>query len=620
MGVCLILFVAPNCGSSGLPENKCYLNGSDVPGFFTRRTLRVRVLTTILANAAGFPVGREGPTVVIGSNVAYLISQALAGPYVQEWVDLTGPGAQNALMFDTERFASATRIACGVGGACGMAMIFNAPFGGLLYMFEEITSVSWPLELTFRVFIATLCCAFVSYGLLNLYGSDIKEFVIYAFFHQKRDWEWTDMPAFIAVAALLGVLTSYHTRGMLAFAAARQRMAAKIKKWKSTAKILETVFYCSLCALLSALVSLLADCVEEGTSGLQYVAFNCPEGTYNPIASLLVNTSHSSVKLLFSGNNVGEIHWGSSLLAFATYFSLNVGLTGLPVPGGAFTATMLLGGLFGRAVGALGKELGLLRTASGVYGVVGSAAMLCGFKQMTLAVVLIVVECVNDLALAPVVMLSVAVSMLVNWSINERGHDEEQIERKNLPFLEGEAPEKLDDVQALSLCDPLCPEAVLPPEASVEKIRKALAATQERGAVVDYPIVDDSGSCVGIVTRSKLEAALQVASGEDGLNARRPSRAFEPNPFQAKDDKPIYKVDSLIGMSKKEAVPLDRIMDPTPFMIVEDMPAPRLYALFAKAGERCACVTSRDGRFRGLISRLGLISAARHGLEGASSV
>merc|ERR550532_1139977 len=89
LGVCLICFVAPSCGGSGLPENKCYLNGSSLPGFYTKRTLRVRVATTILANAAGYPVGREGPTVVIGSNVAYLISEWLAGPWVRKWVNLS---------------------------------------------------------------------------------------------------------------------------------------------------------------------------------------------------------------------------------------------------------------------------------------------------------------------------------------------------------------------------------------------------------------------------------------------------------------------------------------------------------------------------------------------------
>merc|ERR1719507_1404766 len=113
---------------------------------------------------------------------------------------------------------------------------------------------------------------------------------------------------------------------------------------------------------------------------------------------------------------------------------------------------MLLGALFGRAVGDIVRALGFTATVSGVYAVVGSAAMLCGFKQMTLAVVLIVVECINDLALTPIVMLSVTVSMLVNWSINEKGHDEEQIEKKDLPFLEGEAPTRLDNSTAMDLC------------------------------------------------------------------------------------------------------------------------------------------------------------------------
>ena len=72
--------------------------------------------------------------------------------------------------------------------------------------------------------------------------------------------------------------------------------------------------------------------------------------------------------------------------------------------------------------------------------------------------------------------------------------------------------------------------------------------------------------------------------------------------------------------------------DPTPFTVVEDMPAARLYNLFAKAGERAACVTSisaqtenkepffepffeplfvSGGDFRGLLSREQLIKAAR---------
>lgn len=40
------------------------------------------------------------------------------------------PGA----LADEHFFARAVRVACIVGGACGMAMIFDSPLGGILYM------------------------------------------------------------------------------------------------------------------------------------------------------------------------------------------------------------------------------------------------------------------------------------------------------------------------------------------------------------------------------------------------------------------------------------------------------------------------------------------------------
>jgi len=613
VGVCLIQFFAPSCGGSGLPENKCYLNGSRMPGFFTRRTLRIRVVTTILANAAGYPVGREGPTVVIGSNVAFLWSEAIAGPWVKEKIEMSSSDKalnREALLVDEERFAHATRIQCAVGGACGMAMIFNAPFGGVLYMFEELTSVFWPLDLTFRVFVSTMFCALLSYAMLNFAGTDIKEFVIYAFEMHRNKWEWIDVPWFVLVSVLLGVLTSFHTRWVLATGAWRQRMAKRIPRWQTHAKILETVLYCAVCTLASVAASLSSQCVAMGKSGLQYVSFNCPERSYNPVASLLINTSHSSVRLLYSGINAGEITWVPSLVAFTTYYALNVLLTGLPVPGGAFTATMLLGALFGRAVGDIVRALGFTATVSGVYAVVGSAAMLCGFKQMTLAVVLIVVECINDLALTPIVMLSVTVSMATNWCINKRGHDEEQIHSKKLPFLEGDAPTTLDDLWASDLIEPLPEECVLPAEANEETVRLALDKAPNTDV---FPIVEaDTAMCIGMITRLNLQDALDVRSGAAQVK-RSTSRAFAKDPFNVKDRGPEFEqVNHVIDCAGKEdLLPLYRIMDPTPFMIHEDTPAPRLHGLFAKVGERHAVVVARNCKYRGIISRLGLIAAGR---------
>jgi chloride channel 7 len=333
------------------------------------------------------------------------------------------------------------------------------------------------------------------------------------------------------------------------------------------------------------------------------VQFTCAEDEYNPIASLLVSTSHSSVKLLFSGENAGEFSSMASLLAFLTYSTLNVCLGGLPVPGGAFTATMLMGAMFGRSVGAFMDSLGYPSTISGVYAVVGSAAMLCGFKQMTLASVLIVIECINDLQLAPIVMLGVGISMAINWTLNERGHDEVLILRKKLPFLEAEPPRELENLMALDLCDRLPFETVLKPTASLASVEQALKEKD----IMYFPIRSDAtGPCIGIVTRSHLEGVFQAASQVSGSNssARTAEEIFP--------DTEMFTLAYRTGRADMSSgIPLEEIMDPTPLTIVDDTPAPRLYAMFSKAGERAAIVTSRVGEFRGIISREGLVAHSR---------
>ncbi|CAE8656315.1 unnamed protein product, partial [Polarella glacialis] len=172
----LIHGLAPGAGGSGAPENKGYLNGNHIEGLFTVQNLIGRACATMLANVAGYPVGREGPTVTMGSNLAYLITHVMAMPFVRQWVDVNTPGSNcsAAIMIDEERFEHAKRIMCTVGGACGMAMLFDSPIGGIVYMFEEITSTSWPVEVTFRAFAGTSVCALLSRALLNMCGTSTK--------------------------------------------------------------------------------------------------------------------------------------------------------------------------------------------------------------------------------------------------------------------------------------------------------------------------------------------------------------------------------------------------------------------------------------------------------------
>eukprot|EP00931_Biecheleriopsis_adriatica_P052575 TRINITY_DN30607_c0_g1_i1.p1 TRINITY_DN30607_c0_g1~~TRINITY_DN30607_c0_g1_i1.p1 ORF type:complete len:777 (-),score=139.09 TRINITY_DN30607_c0_g1_i1:123-2177(-) len=602
-----IFFCAPGAGGSGAPENKGYLNGNEIPGLFTFQNLVGRATATMLANVSGYPVGREGPTVTMGSNLAYLITHVAALPFVRQWVDVDAPGSVSAaVMIDEERFEHAKRIVCTVGGACGMAMLFDSPIGGIVYMFEEITSTSWPVEVTFRAFAGTSVCALVSRALLNLCGTSTKAFVVYEWNPQPQGWSWRDVPFFVLLAVIIGPFSAFHTRACLAVATARQNITKKISNFLpgTAVKMMDAVFYGALCASTYAMVALLAKCRHlPMESGAEFVRYDCEEGKYNPVASLLLTTSEGAVKRLFSRHNMNEIHFRNELLAFLSYTTLNIGLTGVPVPSGNFTGSMLIGGLAGRMMGALVRDYGQPGVAaSGVYAMVGSASMLAGFKQMAVAVVVFITGAANDLNLVPPLMLAVTVALGLNKLINERGFDEEQILRKAIPFLGPEPPRLMDRIVALDLRDELPQEAVLTPEAEVRTIKLALEQTK----VEFFPVVKEENICIGFTTRARLDAAVHTWEATGCVTSQREDAS---NDFQVTKliSETVARESSFSGSS----LPVFRLAERSPYTILEDMPGPRLYALFAKAGAKSACVVSDKGEFKGMISRGGLVDAVR---------
>jgi len=474
-----------------------------------------------------------------------------------------------------------------VGGACAMAMIFDAPVGGVLYMFEEITVTSWPLELTFRAFVGTMICTMVSYGLLDLCGTSLKAFVLYEWSAKQKVWSWWDLPGFALIAAFLGPFSAFHTRAALAVASLRQRMHGLLYDWQPYARMAEAMLYAVICGSACGLVSLLATCdvhyLEQAHLTLDYVRFNCEEGAYNSVASLLLTTSEGAVRRLFSTENTGDIYPVNTGLAFLAYTALNIGMTGIPVPSGNFTGTMLIGGLVGRFAGSAARRLwGQDLACTGIYAMVGSAAMLCSFKQISMAVVVFIVEAGNDLSLTLPLMMSVTISLLLNRVFLKSGFDEEQITRKKIPFLPPQTPPGLSGLVAADLCDLLPPAAVLPPDPAVATVRQAL---EEHGGL-EFPVVREE-VCVGFTTRARLESALSVRTGGQ----------------------------------QDEVLPVTRLVDPVPFMIPEKAPVPLIYPLFAKAGAGVVFVVSAEGSFRGMITRGAVIEATRQleQEEGAAS-
>ncbi len=114
LGVWLVRRFAPHASGSGIPQLKSILLRESEPEW--RRLLPVKFFGGLLTTAGGFALGREGPTVQMGSGIGHAVS---------EWFKVRqGEGERRALM--------------SAGAGAGLGAAFNAPLSGVVFVLEEL--------------------------------------------------------------------------------------------------------------------------------------------------------------------------------------------------------------------------------------------------------------------------------------------------------------------------------------------------------------------------------------------------------------------------------------------------------------------------------------------------
>ncbi len=120
---------APETEGSGVQRVEAVFAGEVEPAR-PAIILPVKFFGGLLAIGSGLALGREGPTVQMGSSLAVLVSRFL-------------------IMNDKDR-----RVIEAAGAGAGLAVAFNAPIGGSVFVFEELTSsfTPWLLVATLTEF------------------------------------------------------------------------------------------------------------------------------------------------------------------------------------------------------------------------------------------------------------------------------------------------------------------------------------------------------------------------------------------------------------------------------------------------------------------------------------
>ena len=185
----LVVRFAPVAAGSGVQHVEAVMRGEAQPAGW--KVVPVKFLGGLLAIGAGLPLGREGPTVQMGA----VVGEAFAARTIRD------PANRPCLP--------------AAGAGAGLAVAFNAPLGGTVFVFEELTRTFEAAEI-----LATLGAASLAMAVMRFALGNVQLFAAGAPFDQPL----AQLPFHFLLGAALGVVGAGYGWLTIAFLDAANRL------------------------------------------------------------------------------------------------------------------------------------------------------------------------------------------------------------------------------------------------------------------------------------------------------------------------------------------------------------------------------------------------------------
>ncbi|KAK9272851.1 hypothetical protein L1049_003229 [Liquidambar formosana] len=588
----LCVCFAPTAAGPGIPEIKAYLNGVDTPNMFGATTLIVKIIGSIGAVSAGLDLGKEGPLVHIGTCIASLLGQGGPDNYHLRWRWLR--------YFNNDRDRR-DLITC--GASSGVCAAFRAPVGGVLFALEEVATW-WRSALLWRTFfstavVAVVLRAFIEYcnsGKCGLFGKG--GLIMFDVSNVTVKYHVMDIIPVVIIGLIGGVLGSLYNYLLHKVLRLYSLINQKGKIYKLLLSLSVSLFT-SVClyglpflATCSPCDPSLPEsaCPTTGQTG-NFKQFNCPDGYYNDLASLLFSTNDDAVRNIFSTNTPTEFHPLSLVIFFTLYCILGLFTFGIAVPSGLFLPIILMGSAYGRLLGsAMGSYTNI---DQGLYAVLGAASLMAGSMRMTVSLCVIFLELTNNLLLLPITMIVLLIAKTAGDSFNPSIY-EIILHLKGLPFLEAHPEPWMRNLTVGELADIKPAVVTLHGLEKVARIVDVLRNTTHNGfPVVDDDMVPPAGLAIGamalkgLVLRSHL---VQILKKKWFLQERRRTEEWEVREkFTWVDLAERCGRIEEVAVTKDEMemyVDLHPLTNTTPYTVVESMSVAKAMVLFREVGLR----------------------------------
>ena len=438
----LVTFVEPKAKGSGVPEVKSYLNGWHLHRAVSFRTMVCKATGIVCSVGGGLIVGKEGPMIHSGAIIGAFMSQIRP----EKWEKWGLPYVNSINYFRNDRVK---RNFVSIGCACGVAAAFASPIGGTLFALEEASSF-WSTKLTWLTLFGTMIAVLVSdmflTGGITIASAPVISFGSYEgplkdpSYPKLLPYEVWQVPIFMLIGAMGGLAGA-------AFNALNKKITRKRQSYVTgypMRQMLDALVVAAFTATVLWLFAYHSPCSDDsnhikGEYNMPLQRFACPPGQVSEGATVFYNSLDHTVKHLL--HNLHNFSIWTCLGLFVTMWTLANITYGINVPSGMFIPAIITGGAMGRFVGeALHNSgysafVGSWDIHAGVFALMGSAAMLGGITRMTVSIVVIIIECTDNITYSIPIMLTIMTAKLVGDTFNKGLYDL-HLELQGIPYLE----------------------------------------------------------------------------------------------------------------------------------------------------------------------------------------
>ncbi|XP_008587505.1 PREDICTED: chloride channel protein ClC-Ka [Galeopterus variegatus] len=492
--------ITPFSGGSGIPELKTILSGVVLDDYLDIKNFGAKVvgLSCTLATGSTIFLGKVGPFVHLSAMMAAYLGRVRTKTIGEP----ENKSEQNEMLV--------------AGAAVGVATVFAAPFSGVLFSIEVMSS-HFSVWDYWRGFFAATCGAFM-FRLLAVFNSE-QETITSLYktsFRVDIPFDLPEIFFFVVLGAICGIMSC-------AYLFCQRIFLGFLKTNWVLSKLLATSkpLYSALAALVLASITY-------------------PPGVGRFMASRLSMEQH--LETLFDNNSWALMTWNSSppwptepdpqnlwfewhhprftvlgILAFflVMKFWMLILATTIPIPSGCFLPMFIYGAAIGRLLGeAISVAFPEGIVAGGVtnpimpggYALAGAAAF-SGAVTHSISTALLVFELTGQIVHALPVLMAVLAANAITQSCQPSFYDGTIIVRK-LPYLPWIRGRNIGSHRVIVEHFMNCAVTTLAKDMPLEEVVKVVTSAD----VAEYPLVESTESqiLVGIVRRAQLVQALQA--------------------------------------------------------------------------------------------------------------